>query len=79
MTMNAFNPISSLQRLEAAGFERKQAETLADELHTATTELVTKDELAKALDAQANKLTLRIGAIVGALLALAVTLSKLFA
>ena len=77
--MNAFNPITTMQKLEAVGMDRRQAETLADELHHATTELVTKDELTKALDAQANTLTLRIGGIVGALLALAVTLSKVFA
>ena len=77
--MNAFNPITTMQKLEAVGMDRRQAETLADDLHHATTELVTKDELTKALDAQANTLTLRIGGIVGALLALAVTLSKVFA
>lgn len=76
--MNAFNPIATLQRLEVAGFKRAQSEALASELHHATTELVTKDELTKALDAQANKLTLRIGAMVAALLAFTVTISKLF-
>lgn len=76
--MNAFNPISTMQKLEAVGMDRKQAETLADEFHHATTELVTKDELTKALDAQANTLTLRIGGMVAAMLALAVTLSKIF-
>jgi hypothetical protein len=30
--MNSFNPIASMQRLEAAGFKRAQAEALADEL-----------------------------------------------
>jgi len=77
--MNAYNPIATLQKLEGVGMDRKQAETLADELHHATTELVTKDELHKALDAQANKLTLRIGALAGAMLAIAVTASKLIA
>lgn len=76
--MNAFNPISTMQKLEAVGMERKHAETLADELHHATTELVTKEELQKALDAQANTLTLRIGGMVAAMLALTVTLSKVF-
>ena len=52
--MNAFNPITTMQKLEAVGMDRRQAETLADEFHHATTELVTKDELTKALDAQAN-------------------------
>ena len=76
--MTASNPIYTMRKLEHAGMDRKQAETLADELHHATTELVTKDELTKALDAQANKLALRLGALVGALLALAVALSNLF-
>lgn len=76
--MNAFNPITTMQKLEAGGMDRRQAETLADELHHATTELVTKDELTKALDAQANTLTLRIGGMVAAMLALTVTLSKIF-
>ena len=76
--MNAFNPITTMQKLEAVGMDRRQAETLADELHHATTELVTKDELTKALDAQANTLTLRIGGMVAAMLALTVTLSKIF-
>ena len=75
--MNAFNPITTMQKLEAVGMDRRQAETLADELHHATTELVTKDELTKALDAQANTLTLRIGGMVAAMLALTVTLSKI--
>jgi hypothetical protein len=29
--MSAFNPIASMQRLEAAGFKRAQAEALADD------------------------------------------------
>lgn len=77
--MTAFNPITTMQRLGDAGFKRPQAEALANELHHATTELVTKDDLNKALDAQANKVTLRIGAMLAAVLTLAVTLSKLIA
>jgi hypothetical protein len=77
--MSAYNPIATLQRLEASGFKRAQAETLADELHSATTQLVTKDELTKALDAQANRLTLRICSVMGLMLAAAVTISKVFA
>lgn len=77
--MNAYNPISTLHKLTAAGFKQSQAEALAEELHLATTELVTKDDLTKALDAQANRLTLRIGAAMGVMLTLAVTLSKFLA
>lgn len=77
--MNAYNPIETMRRCEAAGFLRRQAEVLADELHGATTQLVTKDELTKALDAQANRLTLRICSVIGLMLAAAVTVSKVFA
>ena len=66
--MSAFNPIASMQRLEAAGFKRAQAETLADELRDAMDSLVTNEQLTKALDAQAYKLTLRICGILGGLL-----------
>jgi hypothetical protein len=47
--MTAFNPIASMQRLEAAGFKRAQAETLADELRDATSDLVTNEQLTQAL------------------------------
>jgi hypothetical protein len=67
-TMSAFNPIASMQRLEAAGFKRAQAEALADELRDAMGGLVTNEQLTKALDAQADKLTLRICGILGGLL-----------
>jgi hypothetical protein len=66
--MSAFNPIASLQRLEAAGFKRAQAEALADELRDATSSLVTNEQLTLALDALADKLTLRICGILGGLL-----------
>ena len=67
-TMSAFNPIASMQRLEAAGFKRAQAEALADELRDAMGGLVTNEQLTTALDAQADKLTLRICGILGGLL-----------
>lgn len=66
--MSTFNPIASMQRLEAAGFKRTQAETLAEELRDAMSDLVTNEQLTKALDAQADKLTLRICGILGGLL-----------
>ena len=60
--MSVFNPIASMQRFEAAGFKRAQAETLADELRDAMNNLVTNEQLTRALDAQADKLTLRMDA-----------------
>ena len=60
--------LGPMQRLEAAGFKRAQAETLADELRDAMCGLVTNEQLTIALDAQADKLTLRICGILGGLL-----------
>ena len=73
--MSAFNPIASMQRLEAAGFKRAQAEALADELRDAIGDLVTREILKAELD----RLLIRQSAVGAAMLALAVTLSKLFA
>jgi hypothetical protein len=67
-TMSVFNRIASMQRLEAAGFKRTQAEALADELRDAMNGLVTNEQLTKELDALADKLTLRICGILGGLL-----------
>lgn len=75
--MNAYRPIESMQRLREAGLPNKQAEAVANELHSATTEAVTKDELTKALDAQANKVTLRLGSLMLALFGAALALFKL--
>lgn len=66
--MSTYNPIASMQRLEAAGFKRAQAEALADELRDGMVGFVTNEQLTRALDAQADKLTLRICGILGGLL-----------
>lgn len=73
--MNAYNPIATLQRLEASGFDRRQAEALATELRETTMQLVTQEQLQAALDRQ----TIRICGAMAAMLALAVTASKIFA
>lgn len=72
---SAFNPIASMQRLEAAGFKRAQAEALADELRDVTTDLVTREILKAELDRQ----FIRLCAAGAAMLALTVTVSNLFA
>ena len=68
--MNAYNPLSSAQRLEAAGLPRKQAEAIAGEITDGTSDLVTKDMLEAALDKQ----TIRLSVIVGGMLVLTCTL-----
>ena len=56
--MNMYNPLSSAQRLEAAGLTRKQAEAIAGEIDGGTTEFVTKAVLEAALDKQTIKLSI---------------------
>ena len=65
--MNAYNPLSSAQRLEAAGLPRKQAEAIAGEITDGTNDFVTKEQLVAALDKQ----TIKIGIMMSAIVALA--------
>jgi hypothetical protein len=65
--MNSYNPLSSAQRLEAAGLPRKQAEAIAGEITDGTNDFVTKDQLIAALDTQ----TIKIGIMMSAIVALA--------
>ena len=65
--MNSYNPLSSAQRLEAAGLPRKQAEAIAGEITDGTNDLVNKEQLVAALDKQ----TIKIGIMVSAIVALA--------
>jgi hypothetical protein len=67
--MNAYNPLDSMRRLEAAGLERRQVEAIAAEINDGTNPLVTKDLLDAALDRQ----TIRIAGFVAAMIALATT------
>ncbi len=68
--MNAYNPLSSAQRLEASGMSRKQAEAVASEIGNGTNDLVTKDQLEAALDKQ----TIRVSIINAGMLTLACTI-----
>ncbi|MEO6718673.1 MAG: hypothetical protein ABIM50_15670 [Novosphingobium sp.] len=68
--MNAYNPLASMQRLEAAGLPRKQAEAIASEITDGTNDLVTNAMLEAALD----KVTLRLSVIIGGMLALVCTI-----
>ena len=68
--MNAYNPLSSMKRLESAGLPRQHAEAIAAEINEGTLDLVTNDQLNAALDRQ----TIKIGAIVGGIVALACTI-----
>ena len=62
--MNAYNPLTSPQRLEAAGLSRKQAEAIASEIVDGSSEHVTKDQLEAALDKTIIKMGLMMSAIV---------------
>jgi hypothetical protein len=65
--MNAYNPLDSMKRLEAAGVERRQAEATAGEINDGTSNLVTKEQLEAALD----KTTIRIGILTSGIVAVA--------
>lgn len=75
--MNAYNPLASMQRLESAGVERRQAEAIAAEIGTGVDQLVTKQMLDDALAAQTSKLLLSLGATTAAIVALACTVMGL--
>ena len=68
--MNAYNPLSSAQRLEAAGFPRSQADAIAAEVGQSTNDLVTKEQLEAALD----RVTIRLSVILGGIVTLACTI-----
>lgn len=63
--MTAFNPIAAMQRLENAGIKRQHAQALADEMRGAIDTIVTTEQLEAAM----NRLTLRLAAIVGSMMA----------
>jgi hypothetical protein len=67
--MTAYNPIATMQRLEKAGMQRRQAEALADEMQGAILQLVTQEQLHAALDRQ----TIKLGLIVAGIVTLACT------
>ena len=65
--MNAYNPLDSMKRLEAAGLDRRQAEAIAGEINDGTDNLFTKEQLVAALD----KTTIRIGILTSGIVAVA--------
>lgn len=80
--MNAYNPLSSMKRLESAGLDRQHAEAIAFEIGESTSDLVTNDTLTLKLDAfesrldakmdaALNRQLVRIGVLFAALLTLA--------
>ena len=80
--MNAYNPLQSTRRLEAAGLGRAQAEAIASEIGDSKNDLVTTDVLTlkldtldtkfeTRLDAALNRQLVRIGILFAALMTLA--------
>jgi hypothetical protein len=68
--MNAFNPIATMQRLEAAGIKLQQAEALAGELHGVMTQVMTHEQLLAA----ENRIVIKLGAVVAFIVTLATTI-----
>ncbi|EQA97257.1 hypothetical protein [Sphingobium sp. HDIP04] len=54
--MTAYNPIATMQRLQEAGLNRRQAETLADEFVSVRDDLVTLSDLKAELNAVALRI-----------------------
>ena len=72
--MNAFNPLESTKRLEAAGIARGHAEAIASEINASNDDLVTRDYFKRELDAALDRVTIRLGLIVVGAITLACTL-----
>ena len=60
--MNAYNPLESTRRLEAAGLDRAQAEAIASEIGDSKNDLVTTDVLALQLSTLEARLDSRFDA-----------------
>ncbi|MGJ3626438.1 hypothetical protein AB5I41_05090 [Sphingomonas sp. MMS24-JH45] len=58
--MNAYNPLDSMKRLEAAGLDRRQAEAIASEINDSAAELVTKVYLREQLDSLERRLDTKL-------------------
>ena len=71
MTMNAYNPLESMKRLELAGIARPHAEAIAAEINAGTGDLVTKDYFKEQLDASLAKQTIRNGVLTAGIVAVA--------
>ena len=72
--MNAFNPLESTKRLEAAGIARGHAEAIASEINAGTGDLLTKDYFKQQLDAALDRVTIRLSVIMVAIISLACTI-----
>ena len=71
----AFDTLAFVKRLSAAGMESRQAEALAEALTAhAFDELVTKSDLKNGLQELELRLTMRMGAMIGASTALTVAI-----
>ena len=69
--MNAYNPLETSKRLEAAGLERRQAETIASEIGLSKADLVTNESFDIKLDAALAKQTGRYGLLTSAIVGVA--------
>lgn len=68
--MTAFNAIDTLHRFEEAGFNRAQAEALANEHHMAMLAHVTHEQLMAA----ENRIVIKLGVVVSVVVGLATTI-----
>ena len=69
--MNAYNPLESMKRLEAAGIERRHAEAIAGEIREGTDQLVTDASLKQQLDAAIDRVTVKFGIMTATIVGIA--------
>ncbi len=72
--MNAYNPLTSTHRLEAAGLSRKQAEAIASEINSSAEDLVTKEFFKDQLEAALARNAIRNGVLTSGIVAVATAL-----
>lgn len=65
----AFDTLKAARELEACGFERKQAETVASVIRSGQGDLITKEGLETTLTKLENRLTLRMLGIAALIIA----------
>ena len=69
--MNAYNPLTSMKRLEQAGLPRDHAEAIAYEIDAGVDDLVTKEYFRDQLAAELAKQTVRVGVLTSGIVAVA--------
>lgn len=77
MSTITFNTLDAARRQRDAGFDEKQAETVVRVLEEAQDNLVTREHFDSRLEALEYRLTIKLGGLMAASVAIVATLVKL--